>query len=57
MDGVLPLALAVTIIRTIYKFWHVHRVVEQGSVDRVLRRQKYDANPSYNRALSGLLTS
>ena len=57
MDGVLPLALAVTIIRTIDETGYQYRVVEQGSVDHALRRQKHDAKPSYDQAGSALSTS
>ena len=55
MDGILPLASPVTTIRTNYQFGHVYRVVEQGIVGHALRRQKYDAKPSYDQALSALL--
>ena len=41
-------------IRTIYELWHVYRVVEQGSADHALRRQKHDAKPSYDRVFDGL---
>ncbi len=57
MDGVLPLALAVTTTRAICEFEHSYPVVGQGRLDHALRRRNHNTKPSHDQALSVLLTS